>query len=347
MKKHILSCVMALICVISASATQKMYVETTSGDGILTTVIEASLVDSAFHWENTSSRSVKAHVGRRIPYEFPQNTIKRVYFTPESKDISGTLVSTSFCIDSKSTDEDKIPSMSFQYNPESMQLSLTFTKLRGNCCQNPWLLLLSYKGDTIYVEPKETIKDACDCVCENTATFTLDNIEARKYHFVTMDYSDGFDIDLTESTEGKVLHAPKGVFMGKSKCLNDEYLEKTEAGEIDNIQDLSWNPTNLRVKEADTLVSYQYDPELHELTIVSHGLVFNCCSQLSTTTTFKGNTIYISTEEQGISFCDCMCIYNSTTKVKNVEAKKYRFFVDGDEFEVDFSQSTEGAILRQ
>ena len=347
MKKIILSCMMALICVISASATQKMYVETTSGDGILTTVIEASLVDSAFHWGNTDSKSVNVLVGNRVPYQFPQNTIKRVYFTPESKDISGTLVTISPCIDNKSTDEDKTPSLSFQYNPESMQLTLTFTKLLGDCCKNPRLLLLSYKSDTIYIEPKQTIKDACECVCQNTATFILDNIEARKYHFVTMDYSDGFDVDLTESTEGKILHAPNGIFTERSKCLNEEYMEKQETPEIHNIQDESWVPSKIRVEEADTLVSYQYDPERNEVFIVSHGLRFNCCNPLNTITTYKGNTIYIYTEEQGISFCDCICIFNSTTKVKYVEAKKYRFNVDGDEFEVDFSQSTEGAILRQ
>lgn len=338
---------MALICVISASATQKMYVETTSGDGIMTTVIEASLVDSVFHWETTDTKSVRVLAGMRIPYEFPQGTLKRIYFTPESKDINGDLYTISPCRIGMSSDDDNIPSMSFQYKPESKQLKLTFSKLQGFCCNDQWLALLAYKGDTLYIEPKQPGPAPCDCICPYTVSFTLYNIEARKYHFMAMDYPDGFDIDLAEKTEGIIYKAPKGIFQKTSKCLDEEYAKKREALEMDGQQGGLRNPLGLRVAEADTLVSYQYDPENNELLIVSHGLKLICCSEISSITTFRNNTIFISTGEEGISICDCMCILDVTTKVKNIEAKKYRFNVDGDEFEVDFSQSTEGAILRQ
>ena len=97
MKKHILLCTMALISVIGANATSKMYVDEKAGNGVQTHIYEISVVDSIVHQTVDSVHQVKVMMNRYSHDIYPAESLEQIYFTPEDKKIDTKLASFSDC----------------------------------------------------------------------------------------------------------------------------------------------------------------------------------------------------------------------------------------------------------
>ncbi len=224
---------------------------------------------------------------------------------------------------------------------------------------------VSPSRDTIYVDSYGIAGgEECDCMCEYDITTEIRKLKPQQYTFIVDGTIFKVDLDIPQTccTEGEagftgaILDGTRGLFDKSSGCMNGYYMDINEGGPVEDINEggpveesSRTSPKQdypERIETADTLISYQYDPETGELTVVSYGLMLNCCTDKFSETWVQKDIITINATESG-ERCRCTCTFDITTKVIKVKAQKYLLFVDGYNFEIDLSQNTEGVLRRE
>lgn len=359
MKKNILTSLMALMCVVSVSYAQTMYVnEILNGDSVKH-VYDLYMVDSIAHVD--SSRQVVIFANQHRKYAYQTKNLDRIYFSKEG--VNGMIYSIGGCGESKDLDnligdegnssmnsfvtdfeKENDTILTYKYNPKEKLLTLKLISVTGNCCGEGWSMNLATVKDTIMVQPVQLGNAICNCICRYNLAVDLNNIEAVKY---CLKYNENnYDIDLSQTPEGFFLDVPTGVFVKNSPCKHDLIKDEDDAVEHDNYVDISSFDDGYLPK-GDTLVTYTMD--YGTCLVVSHDREFNCCpGKIDSKVRVSKDTVYINSYESE-AMCDCNCLYDVTTMVKNLKGKQYVFVVDGTEFVVDMTSNAYGkefVILR-
>ncbi|MBO4529997.1 MAG: hypothetical protein J5767_05105 [Paludibacteraceae bacterium] len=355
MKKYILTSLMALMCVVSVSYAQTMFVdEILNGDSIKH-AYDVNMIDSVAHVD--SSRQVVIYANKHYRYAYQTENIDRVYFS-DKQGVNGTIKRVGGCsagedLDNsmggnsnspmnpfvESAENDTI--LTYKYDPKQKQLTLKLISYPGNCCGEGWTMNLATVKDTIDVQPVQKGYDICNCICRFDLAVELKNIEAKKYR-LKLD-GKNYDIDLSQTPEGFFLDVPTGVFVKNSPCKSNIY--ESEGSEDHDNYVTSFDDGYL--PKGDTLVTYTMD--YGTCLVVSHDREFNCCpGKIESKVRVSKDTVYINSYETE-AMCSCDCLYDVTTKVENLKNKKYIFVVDGTEFVVDMTSYAYGekfVILR-
>lgn len=114
-------------------------------------------------------------------------------------------------------------------------------------------------------------------------------------------------------------------------------------------------------EKSDIAFTYQYDSKSKTLIINAIDQFFDCCSDVFGAESKVGkDTIEVSVYGNclrnefnfvpsflGICACNCICPYDITYKINNVEPKKYHLKLVFDEYDIDLSQSQEGVVRTQ
>ncbi len=357
MKKYILTSLMALMCVGSASYAQTMFVdEILNGDSIKH-VYDMDMIDSVAHID--SSRQVVIYANKHYKYVYQVDNLDRVYFS-DKQGVNGKIKRVGGCsagedLDNsmggnsnspmnpfvESAENDTI--FTYTYDPKQKQLTLKLISFPGNCCGEGWSMNLATVKDTILVQPVQLGFDLCNCICQFDLAVELKNIEAIKYCLKLN--GTNYDIDLSQNLEGFFLDVPTGVFVKNSPCKSNIY-ESEGSEEHDNYVDFASFDDGYLPK-GDTLVTYTLD--YGTCMVVSHDRELNCCpGKILSNVRVSKDTVYINSYETE-AVCDCNCLYDITTKVENLKSKKYIFVVDRTEFVVDMTSNAYGkefVILR-
>ena len=352
MKKHILLCTMALISVIGANATSKMYVDEKASNGVQTHIYEISVVDSVVHQTVDSVHQVKVMMNRYSHDIYPAESLEQIYFTPEDKKIDTKLASFSDCKGGTTNENTNALSphhndtiATYKYNREDKVLNIKLISLIGDCCGEGWAVNATTSDSTIVLIPTQTGKASCNCICSFDVEVDLTNIEPRLYLFTVRD--DKFSINLSESTEGIILDIPRGYYNRSSDCkyVDDGFSDifPQEDGFPPIYPTAPNQDTDIDMtKESHALVRYIFEPENGTAFIVSVNRVFNCCSAQGSSVRVSGDTIFVNSYEIFMSeeMCDCVCPYDISTTIENLKPKKYIFIVDGTEFKIDLEKDT-------
>lgn len=112
----------------------------------------------------------------------------------------------------------------------------------------------------------------------------------------------------------------------------------------------------------DTAFSYHYNPDTKELLLHVYNQYFDCCHDVFTAKSkVKNDSITISVRDYGtyafgynnvsVDFlqnytCNCICPYDVTYKVKDVDAKKYNLLLVSEAYDLDLSQNVDGFIMK-
>ena len=335
MKNYILSGMMALASIASASATQIMIVEEkVNVDGIIKIhTYEVAQIDSVIHEDVDSVKYVNILMkGAYNRERHTANQLNKIYFasSPDQPIINGQVVSSSNCKTNSNdlgnsnyiaTKNDTIAT--YQYDTLKNTLKLKFISVMGDCCGEGWFMNTATTGDSIFITPMQLGEQSCNCVCRFDLTTELTNIKPQLYHFVERD--NRFDIDLSKSKEGVILDRPKVSDISNSPCKNDQLEESAIDGLLFK-----------KVKDGDTLAAYQFDIEKGTGVIVLYNLPYNCCVKLDSEIDLIKDTVRINLiEDLNAPQCDCFCTFDITTQVENLKKNRYIFVVNGLEFEVD------------
>lgn len=353
MKKYILTGLMALMCGVSVSYAQTMFVdEILNGDSIKH-VYDVNMIDSVAHVD--SSRQVIIFANGHYRYAYQVENLNRIYFS-DKHGVNGTIKRVGGCIGGEELiysidDNSNSPAnpfvselnaendtiFTYKYDPKEKQLTLKVFSYHGNCCGEGWSMNLSTVKDTISVQPVQLGEAICNCICRFDLAVELSNIEAIKY-CLKLD-GKNYDIDLSQVQTGAFLDLPTGAFVKNSPCKSNLMEEATPDEQGDNIGttfDYGY------LKKGDTLVTYIIEPGACE--VVSHDREFNCCpGQILSNVRASKDTVYINSYEAE-SACGCDCLYDVTTRVENLKGKRYIFVVDGTVFDVDMTSSTYGEV---
>lgn len=349
---------MALASIASASATntQKMYIEekANEGEAKLVHIYDINHVDSVIHENIDNVDKVKILMKGVLNKEsFPANKLNQVYFSPTPTDslIDGSMTNASEC-KSSSFKIDTLHNFiigvdtiaTYKYDSQNKVLKLNLSSIMGDCCGEGWYVNIATKGDSIFLYPKQLGDKSCNCICHFDVTEELTNIKPQLYHFYIWNNSRYFDIDLSKKEEGSIIDVPKGNFFDNSPCKNELYGMDANAT-IDSIS----------FAKADSLVSFQFDPESGKGIVVSHNQYLNCCSKKSSIVTATIDTIFIQSvdiyeiaDDSTMLACDCICPYDITTQLENLKRKLYTFVVDRTTFSVDLREDIveEGVIYK-
>ncbi len=352
MKKHILLCTMALISVIGANATSKMYVDEKASNGVQTHIYEISVVDSVVHQTVDSVHQVKVMMNQHRHDIYPAENLEQIYFTPDDKKIDTKLASFSDCKGETTNGNTNALSPHhndtiaiYKYDRKSKVLNIKLISLIGDCCGEGWAVNATTSDSTIVLIPTQTGKASCNCICSFDVEVDLTNIEPRLYLFTVRD--DKFSINLSESTEGIILDIPRGYYNRSSDCkyVDDGFSDIFP--QEDGFPPISPTAPNQdtdidMTKESHALVRYIFEPENGTAFIVSVNRVFNCCSAQGSSVRVSGDTIFVNSYEIFMSedMCDCVCPYDISTTIENLKPKKYIFIVDGTEFKIDLEKDT-------
>lgn len=343
---------MALISVIGANATSKMYVDEKAGNGVQTHIYEISVVDSIVHQTVDSVHQVKVMMNRYSHDIYPAESLEQIYFTPEDKKIDTKLASFSDCKGGTTNENTNALSShhndtiaTYKYNREDKVLNIKLISLIGDCCGEGWAVNATTSDSTIVLIPTQTGKASCNCICSFDVEVDLTNIEPRLYLFTVRD--DKFSINLSESTEGIILDIPRGHYNRSSDCkyVDDGFSDifPQEDGFPPIYPTAPNQDTDIDMtKESHALVKYIFEPENGTAFIVSVNRVFNCCSAQGSSVRVSGDTIFVNSYEIFMSeeMCDCVCPYDISTTIENLKPKKYIFIVDGTEFKIDLEKDT-------
>ncbi|MBO4805527.1 MAG: hypothetical protein J5554_05765, partial [Paludibacteraceae bacterium] len=240
------------------------------------------------------------------------------------------------------------PIVSYEYDPKTKGLTIVSHDQKKHCCATIGSVV-SISMDTITITTTEG-GNFCRCWCFYDVTTKIFVGDLENAHFIV----DGVEFDLGFDDEGgykgAMLRELRGEFLESSDCKKQKDADvPTEPAVVDkNVED-TYTFIPSRTAGTDTLVSYHYDPSTGECLIISHNVELNCCGVISSNTTFeqeeRTTSIYIVSAQSG-ELCKCMCSYDVTTRLTNVLAQRYRFFVDGTKFFVDFSEQTDGYVTR-
>ena len=169
MKRYILTSLMALMCGVSVSYAQTMFVdEILNGDSIKH-AYDVNSIDSVAHVDSSRQVVVYAHGHHRYAYQ--AENLSRVYFT-DKQGVNGTIKRVGGC----EVDEDLGNLMggnsnspanpftneinaendtifTYKYDSKENRLTLKLFSYHGNCCGAGWSMNLSTVKDTILVQP--------------------------------------------------------------------------------------------------------------------------------------------------------------------------------------------------
>lgn len=272
-----------------------------------------------------------------------------------SDEMNGGVASKSVC---KSTQVDPSEpndtAYAYHYNPETKDLFLYVYDQYLDCCHEVLTSESKVMDDSIYIGvhgycseiadyylfPLKFLKDcACNCICPYDVVYKVAGVDAKKYsvrlHF------DEYVIDLTQGYDGFGLKQDmiEGYYVESSDCKSESNLDMLSDGLADSFMENN--------AYDDTLVSYKYDSISNTCYVVSHDRSFNCCPSLFSSVSFLKDTVFVASSDTNMGApCNCICKFDVTTRLSGFKGKIYHFNVDGTIFDVDFSQQTDGFVLK-
>ncbi|MBP5455788.1 MAG: hypothetical protein J6Y37_04765 [Paludibacteraceae bacterium] len=348
MKKYILTGLMALAGMFSASAIQKMYVDMYTGcksceKPYVTRIYDAALVDSVVHQPKDTTSMVEVCMSSYKNKDFyflrDYNIIDKVYFSGY-QGIDGSIISVSECVGNPWKYTDTLAT--YQYDSTAKTMEVTLHGVHGSCCGTGWVAYMEvYSSSEVRLVPIELGDRMCNCVCRYDVTFLLTDVESRSYNFHVDDQS--FEVDLSKAISGVAFVQQQlscclpAIDSVKSSSCKNELAGQDAMDATSLATNIGWNRA---LGASDTLVYYKFDGNAGTGTIVSYNILLNCCAEISSLLQVKNDTISIlsiEAVEDSLLACDCICTYDVTTTLKKLSAQKYHFIVDGAEFDVDLS----------
>ena len=358
MKKYILTGLMALAGMFSASAIQKMYIDMYTGcksceKPYVTRIYDAALVDSVVHQPKDTTSMVEVCKSSYKTKDFyflrDYNIIDKVYFSGY-QGIDGSIISVSECVGDSWKYTDTLAT--YQYDSTAKTMEVTLHGVHGTCCGTGWAAYMEvYSSSEVRLVPIELGDRMCNCVCRYDVTFLLTDVESRSYNFHVDDQS--FEVDLSKAISGVAFVQQQltcclpAIDSVKSSSCKKELVGQDAFVPYSSLaSNTGWNRA---LNESDTLVYYKFDGNAGTGTIISRDILLNCCAEISSLLQVKNDTISIlsiEAVEDSLPACDCICTYDVTTTLKKLSAQKYHFIVDGAEFDVDLTPAgiAEGAV---
>lgn len=359
MKKYILTSLIALMYIVSASASQKLCLKENVNGVTKTYILDITKHDTIFH--NDSLRQVHIKTGNRSSYlkqGFSLDAMSQISFL-DSEKASGSISALSECKLKGETLFVNDSLATYQYIEKEKTLKLTLFYNGGDCCAD-WFVDMLRSGDTISLFPGQYRTEdpenpgvylMCDCMCAYDLTILLSDVEPGKYHFIAGFDKKEFDIDLTQGASGVVLDGPRGVFMQNSPCKsNNDLEEEAQASTESN----AYSPRHGYVKEwkdGDTLLTYRYEPLENLILFVSHDVELNCCASISSETIVRNDTIFVNSVDLSNAPCNCNCVYDVTSRVENLKIPRghggslLHFVVDGVPLDIEAKYFGEGEAV--
>lgn len=208
---------------------------------------------------------------------------------------------------------------------------------------------ISNKRGDVIIE-KEDVLDAI---------FDVDSI-THEYIYIVSDGNPSLQKDVLDSIANLVVYYNGG----RKSYLPDEvkrvYFNSDLRGDVIENSTCTNSDNNVVRKENDTILVYLYDESKKELIISEKNKYMNCCNEvIGANSSIHNDTIQIGTygyakmekEDGTVEYwfdpCNCICPFDITYKVSNVETKKYLVSIDLSDYIIDLSEAKEGAILKE